>query len=230
MSLTCVIVDDEYLAINVVREYALRLGRLAVLKTFKNPEEALVYLSAHSTDIIFLDIQMPGLSGFELLKKLTNPPLVILTTARHDYAVQAFDFDVLDYLVKPIAFGRFEKAVIKAEEYAAARMQRNASYIMIRADHRIHKIMVDQIEYVEGLNEYVKIYTPAKMYITLAALKELVHQLPEQDFIRIHKSFIVSKKHIHSFNHQSVTLFNKKSLPVGRTFKENFLKAIHEMP
>jgi DNA-binding LytR/AlgR family response regulator len=227
MSLTCVIVDDEYLAINVVRDYAMRLGRLTVLKTFINPEEALAYLSHHAADILFLDIQMPGLSGFELLKKLASPPIVIFTTARHDYAVQAFDLNVLDYLVKPIAFGRFEKAVIKAEEYIAARTQRNPRYIMIRADHRIHKIWVDQIEYIEGLSEYVKIYTPEKTYITLAALKELIHQLPGQDFIRIHKSYIVSKKHIHSFNHQGVILFSKKNLPIGRTFKANFLKAIN---
>ncbi len=232
MSLTCVIVDDEYLAIKILQEYALKMDGLKVEISFTRPQEALDYLSGHSVDLLFLDVQMPKLSGFELLKKLPAPPMVVFTTARHDHAVQAFDLDVLDYLVKPISFERFEKAVKKAEEYSQfkkLRTQRKDSpqnYLMIKADYRIHKIITEQIEFIEGLSEYVKIHTPQRTFIPLIALKELMDQLPANQFVRIHKSYIVPLAHIVSFNHQTVQLKNGKALPIGRSYKSSFLKHV----
>lgn len=230
--MTGIIVDDEYLAIKVLEEYAGRIEAIGILKTFKDPRQALAYLQQNSVDLMFLDIQMPFLSGFEVLRELSSPPMVVFTTARHEFAVQAFELEVLDYLVKPISFSRFEKAVARAVEYLAYKKHQHSKssegkdYIMIRSDYRIHKIMVQNIQYIEGLGEYVKIYTPEKMFVTLAALKNLVAELPTDRFLRIHKSFIVSKGHVLSYTHQSVRLVNAKELPLGRAYKDQFIAAM----
>lgn len=232
MNLTGAIVDDEYLAIKIIEEYCSRVDGLKIERSFTRPAEAFEYLSSNPVELVFLDIQMPELSGFDLLKKLSNPPLVIFTTARHDYAVQAFELDVLDYLVKPIPFERFEKAVRKAAEYLAFKKMRTTSTdaakdcLMIKADYRIHKIMAESIEYIEGLSEYVKIHTAERTYIPFASLKELIVQLPSTKFIRIHKSYIISVDHIISYSHQSVRLKNGKDLPIGRSYKSDFLSRI----
>jgi two-component system, LytTR family, response regulator len=229
MNLKSVIIDDEYLAIKVLEQHASHIDGLTVVKTFKDPTEALTYLQQHPVDLLLLDIQMPQLTGFDLLKKLPDPPMVIFTTARHDYAIQAFELDILDYLVKPIAFPRFEKAIARAAEYQEYLRFKDpppAAYIMIRADHRIHKIMAHEIIYLEGLSEYVKVHTAEKMYITHGTLKDLLEKLPTADFVRIHKSYIISKKHIASYNKQEVRMNNGKDLPVGRAYKESFLEAM----
>jgi DNA-binding LytR/AlgR family response regulator len=229
MSITCVIIDDEYLAIKVLEQYTTRIPGLTVAKTFTNPTEALAYLQQHEVDLLLLDIQMPYLTGFDLLEKLKHPPLVIFTTARHDYAVQAFELDILDYLVKPIAFDRFEKAITRAAEYRdylRFKDPSTAACIMIRADHRIHKVMLQDIAYLEGLSEYVKIHTEGKLYITHGTLKDLLGKLPASEFIRVHRSYIVSKAHISSYNKQAVQVRTGKELPVGRSYKEDFVKSM----
>jgi len=229
MNIKCVIIDDEYLAIKVLEQYATHIDGLTVVKTFKDPTEALTYLQQYEVDLLLLDIQMPHLTGFDLLKKLAHPPMVIFTTARHDYAIQAFELDVLDYLVKPIAFSRFEKAVARAaeyQEYLRFKDPSPAAYIMVRADYRVNKIMLHEIAYLEGLGEYVKIHTEGKLYITHGTLKDLLEKLPASDFVRIHKSYIISKKHIASFSKQAVQMNNGKELPVGRSFKDDFTKTI----
>jgi DNA-binding LytR/AlgR family response regulator len=229
MTLKCVIIDDEYLAIKVLEQYAARIDGLTIVKTFKDPTEALTYLEQHETDLLLLDIQMPQLTGFDLLRKLPHPPMVIFTTARHDYAIHAFELDILDYLVKPIAFPRFEKAIARAVEYQEYLRIKNpspAACIMIRADHRIHKIMLHEIIFLEGLSEYIKIHTEEKLYITHGALKDILEKLPATDFVRIHKSYIISKKHITSFSKQTVQMKNGKELPIGRSFKDDFSKAM----
>ena len=228
MNLTCIMVDDEYLATKILQEYAIRIEGLKVEMTFTRPEQALDYLKSHSVDLLFLDIQMPKLSGFELMKKLSTPPMIVFTTARHDYAVQAYDLDVLDYLVKPISFDRFEKAMRKAMEFSEFKKIRSSNtsggYLMIKADYRIHKIVNDEIEFIEGLSEYVKIHTHEKTYIPLVALKDLAQQLPNAQFVRIHKSYIVSLSQVTSYNHQAVLLKNGKTLPIGRSYKADFLR------
>ena len=229
MKLTCAIVDDEYLAIKILTEYASRIGDVQVDATFTSPAEALEYLLSNTVDLLFLDIQMPQLNGFDLLKGLSPAPMVIFTTARHDYAVQAYALDVLDYLVKPIPPDRFEKAVVKAREYKIYKsmlrqvVPAQQDYLMIKADYRIHKVMFNEIEYVEGLSEYVRIHTRQKIYVPFAALKELIGQLPSGAFVRIHKSYIVSLSEIQSYTHQAVQLKNGKSLPIGRSYKAAFL-------
>jgi len=229
MILKSVIIDDEYLAIKVLEQYAARIDGLTVVRSFKDPIEALTYLQENPVDLLLLDIQMPHLTGFDLLRKLPNPPLVIFTTARHDYAIQAFELDILDYLVKPIAFSRFEKAIARAEEYQEYIRFKDpspAAYIMIRADHRIHKIMLHEIIYMEGLSEYVKVHTEDRLYITHGTLKDFVEKLPADQFIRVHKSYIASKAQIASYSKQALQMRNGKELPVGRSFKDDFVKGM----
>jgi DNA-binding LytR/AlgR family response regulator len=230
MTLSCIIVDDEYLAIKVLEEYASRLSALQVVKTFTDSREAVKYIPGTPVDLLLLDIQMPYLTGFDLVKQLPAETMVIFTTARHDYAVQAYDLNVLDYLVKPVAFERFEKAIQKAIEYRQYRKmlqeQKNASrnFLMIKSDYRIIKLLVEDIEYIEGLSEYVKIYTREKIHTTLAALKALESELPALQFIRIHKSYIIAIAAIRDFNSRAVQLHNGKELPVGRSYKDQFLQ------
>jgi len=230
MSLTCIIVDDEYLAIKVLQEYASRLPTLQVVKTFTDSREAIRFVQQQPVDLLLLDIQMPYLTGFDLVKQLPAGTMVIFTTARHDYAVQAYELNVLDYLVKPVAVERFEKAIQRAVEYrqyrSLAQEQQPVvkNYLMIKSDYRLIKLMLEDIEYIEGLSEYVKIYTREKNYTTLAALKNLESELPAQQFIRIHKSFIVALASISQFNSRAVQLSNGKELPIGRSYKEQFMQ------
>ncbi|ADQ78614.1 two component transcriptional regulator, LytTR family [Paludibacter propionicigenes WB4] len=230
MILSCVIVDDEYLAIKVLEDYVSRTENLQLVRAFKRPEEALVFLQSNPVDLLFLDIQMPELDGFSLLAKLDNPPLVIFTTARPDYAVKAYELNVLDYLVKPISPGRFQLATQKALDFtnyrrlAETHQQPEVDYLMINADHLVNKIMHQDIIYIEGLGEYIKFHTHSKVYITLMSLKSLQDILPNKLFARIHKSFIVNKTFVVSFNHQQVQLSNGKAIPLGRIYKQEFLE------
>lgn len=232
MKLSCIIIDDEYLAIKLLEEYTNRHERITLQQTFKDPRLALQHLREKGADLLLLDIQMPFLNGFELLSQLTDPPLVVFTTARHDFAVQAFELDVVDYLVKPIAWERFDKAINRAAEFQeyrrimAGKEQNNKNYLMVRSGYRIVRIDHASILFIEGLNEYVKVYTSDKVHVTLAALKDLSETLPANDFVRIHKSYIVSIPHIVSWTTQSVTLKSNKQLPIGRVYKEGFLSRL----
>jgi DNA-binding LytR/AlgR family response regulator len=230
MIMNCVLVDDEYLAIEVLKVYCVQVGNVLVQQTFKNPEGALNWLKQNKTDILFLDIEMPKLTGFELLSNLDYAPVVILTTAYQHFAVKAFDLEILDYLVKPIEFERFEKAVKRAEEYLLSRTVPrepvNESYLIVKSDYKLNKVTFDSINYIEGLGEYVKIYTEDKLHITLAAMKDIEQNLPEKDFVRIHKSYIVPVKKILSYNKTEVKLPGNLKLPVGRVYKNAFIEAL----
>lgn len=230
MSISCIIVDDEYLAIKVLEEHAAAIPNLQVTKTFTDSRQAITFIQQQPVDLILLDIQMPYLTGFDLVKALPRETMVIFTTARHDFAVQAYELDVLDYLVKPVSQERFEKAIQKALEFKQYRTiwneQKNAvrNFLMIKSDYRIIKLLFEDIEYIEGLSEYVRIYAPEKTYTTLAALKSLEGELPADKFIRIHKSYIVALSAIDQFNSRAVQLHNGKELPVGRSYKDQFMQ------
>lgn len=240
--LKCVIIDDEYLAIRVLEGFSHKVPDLTVLRSFKDPREAIPFLRANEVDLIFLDIQMPHISGAELAAQLSSgeilpagdgprrAPQIVFTTARHEFAIQAFEWEALDYLVKPIAFQRFEKSICKARDYL--RMSRPADgglrnireALVIKSDHRTIYLPYEDIVFIEGLNEYVKVHTRNKKIITLAALKELESRLPGDKFARIHRSYIVSLGHMRSWNASEVEMAAGQRLPVGRVYKESFLR------
>jgi DNA-binding LytR/AlgR family response regulator len=230
MKLTCIIVDDEYLAIKVLQEYAAKIPALQIMNTFTDPRQAVGFARNQAVDLLLLDLQMPFINGLEMIQQLPVPPAVIFTTARHDFAVQAFEQDVLDYLVKPISFARFEKAIQKAIEYAgyrkmaAQQKQETKNFLLLKSDYRVLKLSFTEIMYIEGLSEYVKIYTSETVHTPLAALKGLEQELPPSQFIRIHKSYIVAIGHINTFTNKSVVLLNGRELPVGRSYKDAFMQ------
>ena len=228
MKLKCIIVDDEYLALRILNQYIADIPSLDLLAQFTSAPAALDFLEKNKADLVLLDIQMPGLNGIDFIKNLSYKPLVIFTTARQEYAAAAYDLDVLDYLVKPISPERFKKAIEKALQYQQLQRSSNeekaaSSFLIIKADYRTVQVAYKEIIFIEGLSEYVRIHTPEKKYITLAALKEIDQQLPAGAFIRIHKSYLVGKKFIESYNASAVTLRNQILLPVGRKYKEAFL-------
>lgn len=228
MKVSCVTIDDEFLALQILLEYSKKIPALDLVGEFTNPLDALTFLKNHSVDLLLLDIQMPYVNGLELITKLKHPPSIIFTTARHDYAVKAYELDILDYLVKPISFERFNQAVEKAKrmkQLLQAATKGIEGHLLIRADFQIQQIPFSDIIYLEGLSEYVKVYTKAKMHITLGPMKDLLQQLPLSHFVQIHKSYIVRLTAIQSFTHQSVSV-GTSDLPLGRTYKSTFLAQV----
>lgn len=226
MNLRCIIVEDEFPAARLLQNFISRMPELTLVETFKNALKVPEFLTQNSIELMFLDIQMPFVSGTELLRNLNDKPATIFTTANTQYAIEAFELDVIDYLVKPFAFERFEKSVKKAIEYHTYRqlaINNSADlapqYLSIKSDYKTIKVMFDDILYIEGLSEYVKIVTARKKYITLTALKSLDNQLTSFGFQRIHKSFIVNTAKIQSQNSKQVWLNNGETLPIGRAFK-----------
>lgn len=225
INLRCIIVEDEYPAARLLKTFIGRMPQLTLVESFTNGVKVPAFLQENTIEILFLDIQMPFVSGTELLRSLPEKPVVVFTTANPAYAAEAFDLDVLDYLVKPFAFDRFEKAVQKAVDYHVFRQLAETKptlpeqFLSIKSDYRTVKIMFDDITHIEGLSEYVKIVTARKNYVTLIALKELEIQLETAGFVRVHKSFIVNRACIQSYSSRSVLLKNGLEIPVGRAYK-----------
>lgn len=220
MNLRVIIIDDEYLAIRILEEYCSRFPFITVLHSFKDPVPAIRFLEENPVDLVFLDIQMPRISGMELAARLSTDiaakrPRFIFTTARHDFAVKAFELEALDYLVKPVSFERFEIAIRKAEESSQ-------HFLLLKNGHRTIRLAYEEIVYIEGLNEYVKVHTPDKKIVTLAALKDLEAKLPRNKFVRIHKSYIVSLSFVRSWTASEVEMTEGPRLPLGRVYKDNF--------
>ena len=224
----CVVVDDEPLAREILELYVSQNEALQLVGVCKSAEEVVVLLNKETVDVLFLDILMPGMSGMQLLKTLENPPLVVFTTAYNQYAVEGFEVGAVDYLMKPISPKRFDAAVEKIKDKMLLRKITTTStnttgHIFVRADYQDVKIMLNDILYIEGLKDYVKIVTNEKRIITLTNIKGMLEKLPPNDFIRVHKSFIVSRKKIDTIKANTL-MIGDKEIPVGLTFKENFKK------
>lgn len=201
MALKLILVDDEYLGIQVLETYAKQVPGLTVVGKFENPLEALGYIQNNTVDLIFLDIQMPQLSGVSFLKSLAKPPLTAFTTAYSEYAVEAFDLNVIDYLLKPISFERFLKTINKANDLlkngsTPVPINQPDQALTIKADGIFHKIPYNQIIYIESDREYVRLFTVAKRFYFLETMKNLEETLPSDLFVRVHKSFIVAKSYV----------------------------------
>lgn len=227
----CIIVDDEPVARKIIREFTAQVPFLELAGEFENAQKAKTFLHADHADLMFLDIEMPKLSGLDYLKRSTVDPLVILTTAFPEYALEGYELDIIDYLLKPIAFNRFLKAVQKAREYNELRHSNtvvtNPTYLFVRSEKRIEKVELKDILYIESFGNYVNIHTGQKKIVAYLTLKGLESQLPAQEFIKIHQSFLVSFSHISAIEGNQVFIDNKP-LPISRNYRESVMKVVEQ--
>jgi DNA-binding LytR/AlgR family response regulator len=231
-SITCLIVDDEPLSQDVLKAFVEDTPMLSLSGVCFDALEAMDYLQKNSVDLIFLDINMPKLSGINFAKSLEHAPMIIFTTAYSEYAVEGFELDAIDYLLKPISFERFLKAVNKAIEYKEVReviqkgrnggIATEAGHIMIKADKKIYKINIEDIFYVQSYGDYVKIITRGKTIIASETLKNM-EQFLGQHFIRIHKSYLVAISAIQYVEGNQVKV-SDQMIPIGKIFREEFLR------
>jgi two-component system, LytTR family, response regulator LytT len=229
-----VLLDDEFLALKLLEEFISQLPDLEVVASLKSPVKAMEYLQGQVVDLLFSDIQMPVLSGNNLLKTLKNPPLTVFTTAYSEFAAEAFSLNAIDYLVKPFSFERFLQAVnkvrdhikIRNTDFSAFPKNTENSFITIKADGKMHKVNLDDIIFVEGLKEYAKIILAGGYLITFERLKNIEEILPDSQFMRVHKSFIIAKNKVKSAEGNHLEMINKVSIPISREKKEEVIKQI----
>jgi DNA-binding LytR/AlgR family response regulator len=212
------------LAQDVIKSHLERIGRLELAGIYRNAPEALEALKTLEVDVMFLDIRLPGMSGLHFLRSLSNPPLVVLTTAYAEYALESYEFNVIDYLLKPISFDRFTKAVSKILDgrlYSQASIdgQAQPDYIFIRSNSKFFRVNFSEILYVEGMKDYLKIHTPDYSLVTHQTMNDLEKTLPARQFIRVHKSYIVAVGQIRSIYGNSIEL-GKATIPIGTNYKE----------
>ena len=237
----CIIIDDEPLAIDVIESYIKQIGGLEIVAKCTNPLEAITLLNKHKVDLIFLDIEMPNLTGIDLVKALDNIPQFIFTTAYPQYALDGFNLNATDYLVKPIPFHRFLKAISRAKEKyeleknnvsnvsPAGIQQTNAfdNFIFVKSEYEKIKINIDSIKYIQGLKDYIRIYstTSTKAILTLSSFKDIMDKLPSAQFIRIHRSYIVNIGFIDALQKTKVVI-DKIRIPIGETYKDEVMKRL----
>lgn len=231
MKFRCIIVDDEPPATRILENYIGKVSFLENIGVFNDSLKALEFLNSQSVDVIFLDIQMPQLTGLQLSKIISKEIKVIFTTAYPDFALEGFELNAIDYLLKPIAFERFYQAVSKLNSEAKVEVVNHSvnEFIFIKSDgkNKFQKLFLNEILYLESLQNYVCIHTLKQQIITHSSLKNVIESLPEKDFIQIHKSFVVALKQIESTDSFSVFI-NAKELPIGATFKDAFFERIDQ--
>lgn len=220
----CLIVDDEEPARKLLANFVGRLPMLEQVDACRNPMEASEVLREKPVDLLFLDIQMPGLTGLEFLRSLQRPPAVIFTTAYPDYAIEGYQLDVIDYLLKPFSFERFHQAVQKAAErlklIAAARGEAGQEYLAVKSEHKVYKLRFSDIRYIEGMREYVAFHTREGRILSLLSLKKLEEELPSDRFLRVHKSFIVAMEEVRALDGNRLDLGGEVFIPIGGSYRE----------
>lgn len=230
--MTCVAVDDEPLALDLLEDNIKKIPFLKLVKKCSNALEANTFMQTQNVDLIFLDIQMPGITGIQFLQGLSkNPPLVIFITAYEKYALEGYNLDVIDYLLKPVSFERFLKAVNKAYDKFNAQkapvVQASATYLFVNSEYNLVRIDFSDIAYIEGLKDYVKIFllSSQRPVITRMSMKSLEEKLPADQFVRVHKSFIVSLNKITSIRKGRISLL-KAQIPISEHYKDNLNRFI----
>jgi DNA-binding LytR/AlgR family response regulator len=217
-------IDDEPLALNVIEAFCTQLDYIDLQKTFTKPNEALKHLNKYPVDLLFLDIHMPSLTGIDFYKNIEQNTLVVFCTAHGQYAVEGFNLNALDYLLKPFTFERFKQATDKARDYFASSNNQKAQHIFVRADYSLQKIMLDDIMCIEALDDYLKIYiNNQKTIVARMTMKAMLEKLPSTEFMRVHRSFIVPIKKVESLRNKMLQLGDKK-IPVGNSYEEDVLK------
>lgn len=235
MNINCIIVDDEPLARNLIKEYVTKVPYLTLQATCANALEAMEALRKYPVDLMFLDIQMPDITGMSFLRSLQKKPMVIFTTAYSEYALESYELDVVDYLLKPITLERFLKAIDKVNQLVSSPSQSvqtehivheaGHSFMFVKDGTKLVKVKLDDILYIEGLKDYVTIHTPEQKIVTLQRLKVLESQLPADKFIRIHNSYIISILAINVIHANEVQI-GKTMLPISDTYKKSFKEFI----
>ncbi|GAB5418941.1 MAG: LytTR family DNA-binding domain-containing protein [Crocinitomicaceae bacterium] len=225
-SYSCVIIEDEFPAIEILKGYLSNFENWTILAIFKDPLEAMQFLQKNSVDAIFLDIQLPKLNGLELLESIKKPPLVIITSAYQEHAVKAFELVVFDYLLKPYSFSRFVQTINRIHEKTSETSPK--PFISVRENRNNVRINLDEISYIESQREYILILHGEAITKTKIPIARIQEMLPEKDFVRIHRSFIVSIDKITQFNQNQIDL-QGRSLPIGRMYKSETLKKISDI-
>lgn len=224
----CLLIDDEPPAIELLEKYTSMVEQLEVVGTSHSAVEAFNILKDNQIDLIFLDIQMPVLNGIDFVKTLKNPPAVIFTTAYREYALEGFELDVIDYLLKPIAFNRFLKAVDRYRQRFKVEMtqptpqlklEEQPRYIFFNVNRTHHKVMLDDILYIESLKDYVRIHTQTDRLVVKGNIGSIMKQLPDNQFVRIHRSYAIAIKYVTSYNQSEVEIAKQK-LPIGMSYKD----------
>jgi DNA-binding LytR/AlgR family response regulator len=229
--LSCIIVDDEPVARKILHEFVEQIPFMDLQGKFENATKAEAFLKNNAIDIIFLDIEMPKVSGLQFLQKLDVDSMVILTTAFPQYALEGYELDIIDYLLKPFAFSRFLKAVHKAKDYYQMKTRTGSallpSYIFIKSEKRIEKIDLNDILYAESVGNYVSVYTDSKKIIAYLTMKSLESQLPSDDFIKIHQSYLVNCSKIEAIEGNEIKV-RGRTLQISRGYRDMVMKIVHQ--
>jgi DNA-binding LytR/AlgR family response regulator len=226
--MNCLIVDDEEMSRNMVKHFVEQTESLNLIGICADGVEASVILNKADIDLIFLDVEMPGMSGYELIKSLTNPPEIVLITAKKDHAAEAFEYRVTDYLVKPITYPRFLQAISRVKENLEG-LENNKSKsteLYVRTDSKIVKVSFSDVTYIEALADYIMIFTHNNKYIVHSTMKGFQSRLPSDQFVRVHRSYIVNKEKIESIENLFIVI-NKKFIPIGASYKDDFMKKLN---
>lgn len=234
--MTCVVIDDEPVAIDILMDYIAKVPFLELVGTFRSAIKAMTHLQEEEVDLIFLDINMPDLSGIQFLKSLHHPPLVIFSTAYSEYALESYDYDAVDYLLKPIEFDRFLKAVNRASSrFLTSRsdittgsptlVKDEDQSILIKSGTELHRMNIGDILYIKGTGNYVTFVTDKKEIMALMTMKEALGLLPRNLFFRIHKSYIINFYRVDLIEKDRVKIHDKK-IPIGEVYRDGFLRAI----
>ncbi|MFN8154992.1 MAG: LytTR family DNA-binding domain-containing protein [Bacteroidia bacterium] len=221
--------DDEPPALKVIETYCEMTEGISLVRTFTRPSEAERYITRYPVDLIFLDINMPTANGIEFYKGLDRKLMVIFTTAHAEFAVEGFNINALDYLLKPIRRERFDQAVQKAKEQFELQQKStdpSEAFLLIRADYSLHRIKVDDILYIEGLDDYLKIHiADQKTVVTRMTMKNMLHELAHAEFVRVHKSFIVPMKRVNKVRNRIIYI-GEHEIPIGNSYEEEFMKLL----
>jgi two-component system, LytTR family, response regulator len=239
MKIRCIAVDDEPLAIEQIKDFIEKIPFLELIATFQKGMDAMCFLKSNAIDLMFLDIQMEDISGIQMLQILKEKPNVIISTAFDDYAIKGFDLDVTDYLVKPLSFERFVKAVNKVYDFLLlmqspekptneSKNQEQQDFIFIKADYLMQKVLFDEVLFIEGYKDYLKFQLIHKYLLTLMSFKRLTELLPSNKFIRVHKSYIISLDKIDTIGKNSIKI-KEHQIPIGEFYKEAFFDYLQKL-